>query len=194
MHTFLQSACKALVNSDPALTALQMKEHLNAGEALPVEMAEVAQLRLEVRRRDWEESARRVLSPAGRQNTVSSIGRVLAGAEESGVGSAALVQALREKMEAGHAWDARAAELLDRQGGAAARCGWLIVCCDQMLCLPIESTPCVPTSYLPAGCLPEAERPTLEQLHLFVAEGFATGAWRCEGLARLGCVLPTSSA
>ena len=100
-----------------------MKEHLSAGEALPIEMAEVAQLRLEVRRRDWEESARRVLSPAGRQNTVTSISRVLAGAEESGVGSAALVQALQEKMEAGLAWDARAAELLDREpGGGEAPC------------------------------------------------------------------------
>lgn len=66
---------------------------LAAGTHLPVELPEVEELRREVRRREWEDTARRALGQ--RSSTLASLAELLASAGDVGAGDSPIAQGLR---------------------------------------------------------------------------------------------------
>lgn len=75
-------------------TLKRMRECLTAGTRLAVKLPEVEGLRLEIRRREWEESARRSLGPH-RQLTLSALAEHVATAKDVGASNTQLAQGLR---------------------------------------------------------------------------------------------------
>ena len=76
------------------LLPLQLREVLNAGLRLPVDIPEIEELRLEVKRREWEDSARRSLG-ARQHNTLAFLSELVASAVEVGVESTPMAAGLR---------------------------------------------------------------------------------------------------
>lgn len=203
----------------------QMREVLNAGLRLPVELPDIDILRAEIRkcvlhvmcmlwcaaaccaarahrrarppcrappprRREWEDATRRALG--SRQNVLASLIDLLSTASNVGLDETALAQALREKVEVAEAWEARAADLLERRGGAPPRRLLAQACFPAALHARVHACVgvAVPSSralttpdplcakIAPADGSPESSRPTLEAVHQLVTEGFSLGAFR----------------
>jgi histone demethylase JARID1 len=101
----------ALTRSRAALK--RMRDLLHAGLRLPVETPAVEDLRLDIRRREWEDAARRAASSA--KGTLHALLEVLAAAAEMGAEETELAGALRAKVAAAEAWDMGAAAFLEQR-------------------------------------------------------------------------------
>ena len=76
---------------------------------LQVRLGEAEGLKAVIRRREWEETARRALGPRA---AASAVADALDAAEEVGIVDRPLLAKLRERLEEKAAWEARAAEVL----------------------------------------------------------------------------------
>ena len=95
----------------------EMRKLLHTGERMPVEMEAAEELKQCIRRREWEDSAGKVLAGKG---TASAAAGILADAPRMGVAEdAATVQALTAALAEAEAWDSSAAELFERRDAAA---------------------------------------------------------------------------
>uniref|UniRef100_A0A1D2AF40 Uncharacterized protein n=2 Tax=Auxenochlorella protothecoides TaxID=3075 RepID=A0A1D2AF40_AUXPR len=103
-----QSSMHALVAARAPLK--RMRDALHAGLRLPVELPEVEELRGIIRRREWEDAARRALN---NRNSLHALHEVDGQAEDVGAGDCELAVRLREKIAAAEAWDREAAAFLE---------------------------------------------------------------------------------
>jgi hypothetical protein len=95
----------------------EMRRLLHAGERQPVDIPEVGELKLYIRRREWEEAAGRALQS---KTTVTAAMQLLAEAPAMAVdGDSMAVARLREAIAAVREWDTSAADLQDRCAAAA---------------------------------------------------------------------------
>lgn len=96
----------------------EMRKLLHTGERMPVEMEEAEELKRCIRRREWEETAGKVLAGKG---TASAAAGILADAPLMGVADdAGMVLALTAALAEAEAWDGAAAALIARREAAAA--------------------------------------------------------------------------
>jgi hypothetical protein len=125
----------------------KLRDQLHAGLRLPVEVPEVEELRQDIRRREWEESARKVANSKG---TLHALMEVLSTAGDMGAENSALAVNLQEKVDAAALWERRAAAFVARVTNNT-------------------------TTNPEGGVCPEEERPELEELAEVTGDGAATG-------------------
>lgn len=96
----------------------EMRKLLHTGERMPVEMEEAEELKQCIRRREWEDTAAKVLAGKG---TASAAAGILADAPLMGVAEdSRMVLALTAALADAEAWDSAAVALIERRGAAAA--------------------------------------------------------------------------
>jgi hypothetical protein len=95
----------------------QMRDLLHAGERMGVEMEAVEALRGDIRRREWEENARKAVSTKA---SLSFITETLEEAERLGLEDTPAAAAVRVVYDKAAAWDSTAQQLLKRAAAAAA--------------------------------------------------------------------------
>jgi hypothetical protein len=104
-------------SSKGSMPLKQMRDLLHAGERMGVEMEAVEALRGDIRRREWEENARKAVSTKA---SLSFITETLEEAERLGLEDTPAAAAVRVVYDKAAAWDAQAQQLLKRAGAAAA--------------------------------------------------------------------------
>lgn len=125
----------------------KLRDQLHSGVRLPVEVPEVEELRQDIRRREWEESARKVANSKG---TLHALMEVLSTAADMGAENSTLAITLQEKVDAAALWERRAAAFVARFTTSDNSAG-------------------------EGGACPEEERPVLKELAEVASEGAATG-------------------
>lgn len=125
----------------------KLRDQLHSGVRLPVEVPEVEELRQDIRRREWEETARKVANSKG---TLHALIEVLSTAADMGAENSTLALNLQEKVDAAALWERRAAAFVARVTNNN-------------------------TTRAEGGACPEEERPVLEELAEVTGEGVATG-------------------
>lgn len=75
--------------------ALQLRDVLAAGMRLPVDLPEKETLQEEIRRREWEEAARRSLQARPNVNSLAGLSELLVSAAELGTEHSPMMEALR---------------------------------------------------------------------------------------------------
>ncbi|GLI58863.1 hypothetical protein VaNZ11_000628 [Volvox africanus] len=92
----------------------EMRLLLHAGERMGVEMPEAEALRQAIRRREWEDSARRILSSSSTaaKTGLNALAESVDDAARMGAQGSELYTQLRAKLEAAIAWDRRVQQLL----------------------------------------------------------------------------------
>ncbi|GIL70383.1 hypothetical protein Vretifemale_1143, partial [Volvox reticuliferus] len=92
----------------------EMRLLLHTGERMGVEMPEAEALRQAIRRREWEDSARRILSSssAAAKTGLNALAESVEDAARMGAQGSELYTQLRAKLEAALAWDRRVQQLL----------------------------------------------------------------------------------
>jgi len=125
----------------------KLRDQLHSGVRLPVEVPEVEELRQDIRRREWEESARKVATSKG---TLHALMEVLSTAADMGAEDSNLAITLQEKVDAAALWERRAAAFVAR--------------------ITTSNNPLAE-----GGACPEEERPMISDLAEVASEGLATG-------------------
>jgi hypothetical protein len=89
----------------------RLRDLLHIGLRLPVAVPDVEELRVSIRKREWEENARKALTS---KHTLQGVKEILASASEMGAEDSQLAVNLAKKVIAAEEWDAEATEFMAR--------------------------------------------------------------------------------